>query len=212
MQCRTWIRIRNSRLKWFTFLLELKKRIRVHWSELCRYFGSKIFPTYQSVTEISTAISTKSDWQVSLGKLFSISGYRIADVSLTPILSQPSTSWIITITPEIQPDSPKKFIRLVRDGMFKPDFSYLFFIFFVCLLFFRHYFRSCLNCVVIIYAFKARWYYSRGRRVANSLILVQHCRTDTTCEWLLTTCMTPFMSGKGRVYGSYRSWSKWWTA
>lgn len=88
MQCRTWIRIRNSRLKWFTFLLELKKRIRVHWSELCRYFGSKIFPTYQSVTEISTAISTKSDWQVSLGKLFSISGYRIADVSLTPILLQ----------------------------------------------------------------------------------------------------------------------------
>lgn len=86
MQCRTWIRIRNSRLKWFTFLLELKKRIHVHWSELCRYFGSKIFPTYQSVTEISTAISTKSDWQVSLGKLFSISGYRIADVSLTPIL------------------------------------------------------------------------------------------------------------------------------
>lgn len=86
MQCRTWIRIRNSRLKWFTFLLELKKRIRVHWSELCRYFGSKIFPTYQSVTEISTAISTKSDWQVSLGKLFSILGYRIADVSLTPIL------------------------------------------------------------------------------------------------------------------------------
>lgn len=88
MQCRTWIRIRNSRLKWFTFLLELKKRIRVHWSELCRYFGSKIFPTYQSVTEISTAISTKSDWQVSLGKLFSISGCRIADVSLTPILLQ----------------------------------------------------------------------------------------------------------------------------
>ena len=86
MQCRTWIRIRNSRLKWFTFLLVLKKRIHVHWSELCRYFGSKIFPTYQSVTEISTAISTKSDWQVSLGKLFSISGYRIADVSLTPIL------------------------------------------------------------------------------------------------------------------------------
>ena len=184
--------------------MELKKRIHVHWSELCRYFGSKIFPTYQSVTEISTAISTKSDWQVSLGKLFSISGYRIADVSLTPIL-------LLLFQHSHRPlgllQSPQKYSLTAKKnssglyetpGMFKPDFSYLFFIFFVCLLFFRHYFRSCLNCVVIIYAFKARWYYSRGRRVANSLILVQHCRTDTTCEWLHTTCMTPFMPGKGR--------------
>lgn len=182
MQCRTWIRIRNSRLKWFTFLLELKKRIHVHWSKLCRYFGSKIFPTYQSVTEISTAISTKSDWQVSLGKLFSISGYRIADVSLTPILlllfqhsHQPlgfkyynhprNTAW--------QPKKIHQACTRPRECSSLTLVIYSFFLF-VCLLFFRHYFRSCLNCVVIliIYAFKARWYYSRGRRVANSLILV----------------------------------------
>ena len=47
-------------------LLELSKRIHRHWSELDRYSGSKIFPTFQSGTEIATsAISAKSDRQGS---------------------------------------------------------------------------------------------------------------------------------------------------